>query len=337
MNNKVQKITSHSPEVKEAAAESFPLRDSENGIPYQAAKSDSESSPTRTIEFDVETENTEESKQTIQGDVHQEVKIPNYREIIFSSVVPGTRVREGVQISQINMCDRKNIFQIIDPVEESSRDKIRKVTGIAMHSYTQKKIVRNPDPNRFEVEKQFHYRDFIFGNIDLYDKEFGVAIELKTKFLENPKWKVKPFVSHVQQLKDLMAMGNISYGALVYEVIGGDEPLIQFNYEMDSDERKKHLTMLEERATTFLNAKNKKDPALARHVFFNKELRWLCDRIDKRTGEHVWCPYYWKCMSMISKERMSDELYSPEINLIARNVFDNRAKQSGIADTSIEL
>jgi hypothetical protein len=311
MNHKVQKITSHSQEVKEAAAESFPLCDSENGIPYQEAKSDSDSSPTQTIEFNVETESGEESKLTIQGDVSQEIKVPDYREIILSSVVPGPRIRDGVQVSQINMCDRKNIFQLTDPIQESPRNKIRMVTGIAMHSYTQKKLLRNPDPSKFEVEKQLQYMDFIFGNIDLYDKEAGVAIEIKTKFLENTKWKAKPFPSHVQQLKDLMAIGNISYGSLVYELIGGDDPLLQFNYKMDSVEREEQLRMLEERATKFLDAKNKKDPALARHVFFDKDLHWLCDRIDKKTGEHVWCPYYWKCMSIISKDRLHDERYSP--------------------------
>jgi hypothetical protein len=266
--------------------------------------------------------NTEEIKQTNQGDVHLEVKVPDYREIIFSSVVPRPRSLDGVQVSQINMCDRKNIFQIIDPIQESPQNKIRIATGIAIHSYTQKKIVKNPDPNRFEVEKQLHYRDFIFGNIDLYDKEFGVAVELKTKFLENTKWKVRPFVSHVQQLKDLMAIGNITYGALVYEVIGGDEPLVQFNYRMDSDEHKEQLKMLEERATRFLNAKNKKDPALAKHVFFSKDLRWLCDRIDKQTGEHVWCPYYWKCMSMIAKEKTPAE---PETDPIVQNVMESES------------
>jgi hypothetical protein len=191
-----------------------------------------------------------------------------------------------------------------------------------MHSYTQKKIVRNLDPNRFEVEKQFHYRDFIFGNIDLYDKEVGVAVELKTKFMEDPKWKVKPFVSHVQQLKDLMALGGITYGALVYEVIGGDEPLVQFNYQMDSGEREEQLRILEERAITFLNAKNKKDPALARHVFFDKDLRWLCDRVDKKTGERVWCPYYFKCMAMISKEKTYAEQYGLEVKTDACNGID---------------
>jgi hypothetical protein len=283
------------------------------------------SSPTQTREFDIESENTEESKQTIQVDVHQEIKIPDYREIIFSSVVPGPRVCDGVQVSQINMCDRKNILQIVDPIEESSRDKIRKVTGIAMHSYTQKKIVRNPDPSIFEVEKQVHCSDFIFGNIDLYDKDVGVAVEIKTKIVQDPKWKVRPFVSHIQQLKDLMAMGNISYGALVYEVIGGNEPLVQFNYRMDKDEHEEQLKILEERATRFLNAKNKKDPALAKHVFFNKDLRWLCDRIDKQTGEHVWCPYYWKCMSMIAKEKTPTERPEPETDPIVQNVMESES------------
>jgi hypothetical protein len=133
--------------------------------------------------------------------------------------------------------------------------------------------------------------------------------------VESPKWKINPFVSHIRQLKDLMAMGNISYGALVYEVIGGDEPMVQFNLRMEKGDREEQLRILEERATTFLSAKDKKDPGLARHVFFDRDLRWLCHRIDRRTGEDVWCPYYWKCMQLIVKEK-------PELDPAAQNVLE---------------
>jgi hypothetical protein len=157
-----------------------------------------------------------------------------------------------------------------------------------MHSYTQKKIMRNPDPNRFEIEKKVQYKDFIFGNIDMYDIDFVRVVELKTKFLGNPEWKVRPFGPHVQQLKDLMSMGDISDGSLIYEVIGGKDPVVQFDYHLSSDERGEQLKRLEERAINFLNAKTQKDPSLAKHVFFDDDLRWLCDRIDRKTGEHIW-------------------------------------------------
>ena len=186
-----------------------------NKFTQKRSLTDSESNPTRTTEYEVRLENIEESKQTVRKQTIQGIKIPDYREIIFFSVVPGPRILAGVHVSQINMCDRRNIFQIIEPTQESPRNKIRMATGIAMHSYTLKKIRRNPNPDRFDIEKPVQFRDFIFGNIDWYDNEIGVAIEIKTKIVEDPKWKVTPFISHVQQLKDLMAMANTNYGALV--------------------------------------------------------------------------------------------------------------------------
>jgi hypothetical protein len=63
------------------------------------------------------------------------------------------------------------------------------------------------------------------------------------------------------------------------------------------------LEKLEKRACSFLNAKKRKDPSLAEHVFFNNNLNWLCHRTDKNTGKGIFCPYYWDCFLMIKEEK----------------------------------
>lgn len=119
----------------------------------------------------------------------------------------------------------------------------------------------------------------------------------------NGSWEVRPFSSQEEQLRDLMAMKNVSKGALVLILVNGKEAIKQFNYYMNEEERVEQLKNLNEKASSFLHAKNKRDPSLANYAFFDKNLSWLCHRIDKKTDQHVWCQYYWDCMSLIVKEK----------------------------------
>ena len=47
----------------------------------------------------------------------------------------------------------------------------------------------------------------------------------------------------------------------------------------------------------------RRDPSIANYAFFDKGLNWLCHRIDKKTADHVWCPYYWDCMALIARDK----------------------------------
>jgi hypothetical protein len=80
---------------------------------------------------------------------------------------------------------------------------------------------------------------------------------------------------------------------------------------MTEEEIVQRLNKLEQRAYLFLEAKNRRDPSLASHVFFDKNRSWLCHRIDKKTGQDIWCPYYWECMALIGKE-MNGEICKDE-------------------------
>jgi hypothetical protein len=103
------------------------------------------------------------------------------------------------------------------------------------------------------------YHEFVFGSIDLYDKELETVIEIKEKVAKGP-WQVRPFSSHVEQVRDLMAMKNVSKGALVYILVNSKEPIKQFNYCMTEEDLQAQLENLNEKANSFLNAKNSKNP-----------------------------------------------------------------------------
>ena len=196
--------------------------------------------------------------------------------------------------------------------------------------YTQRKI-KNPDPSRYDVESLVDHEGWIFGTIDLYDREFNTVIDIKTKLVENESWEIKPFSSHEQQLKDLMTLKKASNGVLVYLLIGcSSRPTLEFNYEMNKYDLQMQLKDLEKRAASFLNAKKQRDPALAEHVFFNKSLNWLCHRIDKKTGKGIFCPYYWDCFGLIKeqKEREDDVQDIQDDNLVDMSNNDDAEEPS---------
>lgn len=162
--------------------------------------------------------------------------------------------------------------------------------------------MKNPDPQRYEVEAPVEYKGFIYGNIDLYDNQLQIVIDIKEKIV-NGTWEVKPLSSQEEQLKDLMAMKGVSRGVLILILLNGKEGIKQFNYYMNPEECQMQLNKLEQKARLFLNTKNEKDPYLAPHVFFNKNLNWLCHRVDMKMGQDIWCPYYWDCFPMIRREK----------------------------------
>lgn len=229
--------------------------------------------------------------------------LPPYGEIVLKALTQSPKIRDGIQITELNLCHRQKIFQLKDPKPQSPQNTVRAAAGTALHMYAQRKI-KNPDPTRYDVELLVEHEGWIFGTIDLYDKENDVVVDIKTKLVDNERWEIKPFSSHEQQLKDLMALKKARNGVLIYLLIGcSDNPTVEFNYKMDEYELQLQLKDLEKRATSFLNAKKQSNPALAEYVFFNKSLNWLCHRTDKKTGKELFCPYYWECFTMIKEEK----------------------------------
>jgi hypothetical protein len=205
-----------------------------------------------------------------------------------------------VQITDLTLCPRRKIFEIVNPKEQSRQTIVRTAAGKGLHRFVQKKI-KNPDADRYEAEAPVEHKNFIFGSIDLYDKQSETVIEIKEKVV-NGSWEIRPLSSQ-EQLKDLMAMKNVLKGALVLILVNGKEAIKQFNYYMTEEERLEQLKSLNEKGSQFLTAKNNRDPSIANYAFFDRSLNWLCHRIDKKAADHVWCPYYWDCMTLIAREK----------------------------------
>jgi CRISPR/Cas system-associated exonuclease Cas4 (RecB family) len=230
-----------------------------------------------------------------------DIQFPDYTEIILKAIDQPMKVRDGVQITDLTLCPRRKIFEIVNPKEQSRQTIVRTAAGKGLHRFVQKKI-KNPDPDRYEAEMPVEVNDFIYGSIDLYDKELEIVIDIKEKVV-NGSWEIRPLSSQEEQLKDLMAMKNVSKGALVLILVNGKEAIKQFNYYMTEEERLEQLRNLNEKGSLFLTAKNNRDPSIANYAFFDRSLNWLCHRIDKKTADHVWCPYYWDCMALIAREK----------------------------------
>jgi len=211
------------------------------------------------------------------------------------------KIRDGVQITDLTLCPRRKIFEIVNPKEQSKQTIVRTAAGKGLHRFVQKKI----NPDRYEAEVPVEYRDFIYGSIDLYDRVLEIVIDIKEKVV-NGSWEIRPLSSQEEQLKDLMAMKNVSKGALVLILVNGKEAIKQFNYYMTEEERLEQLRNLNEKSSQFLTAKNNRDPSIANYAFFDRSLNWLCHRIEKKSGDHVWCPYYWDCMALIAREKQND-------------------------------
>jgi hypothetical protein len=255
-------------------------------------------------EFDKQSEWQADAR---MGEVEQltepgKIEIPDLKQVILQAITQPPKMKDGVQETAITGCIRQRIFEIIQPKRQSPQSIIRMVTGTALHRYTQKRI-NNPDPEIYDVEVPVNYNGYVFGSIDLYHKKLKIAIEIKTKVISNLKWEIKPYQSQVEQLRDLMAMKDVSKGILALILVGGNETIKQFEYYMSKEERKDQLKKIEDKARSFLTARSQKNPSLAKHVFFDKNLNWLCHRTDRNTPEELWCPYYWDCIGLIAKDR----------------------------------
>ncbi len=75
-----------------------------------------------------------------------------------------------------------------------------------------------------------------------------------------------------------MAMLDVPVGQVIYQCLlqFGNNPFVSFEVSMTPDERKKQLSKLKREIKLLQAAINKKDPALARGVYSDKGLNWLC-------------------------------------------------------------
>lgn len=173
------------------------------------------------------------------------------------------------------------VFKEIDPLPLTDKDLNIYSSGRAVHEAVQYLLTSNP--RRFEKEKYVEYKD-IEGSIDIFDKKKNTPIEFKTSRSKTID-RSKSF--HEEQLRYYMAMQGASTGYMVYQCLMHFEssPFRQFRVTMNEQQRVEQLEKLVKETRSLQNARKAKDPSLARHVYSDTELNWLCRE----------CPYAKEC------------------------------------------
>ena len=198
-----------------------------------------------------------------------------------------SKPREGYHVSDITLCPRRQIFKEIDPVPLTDKDLNMYSSGKAVHQAVQMLFMSYK--GRFEKEKHIEHED-IQGSTDIYDKKKNIPIEFKTSRSDHID---RPKIFHIEQLRYYMAMLNAPIGYLIYQCLMHfqNKPYKEFKITMTEEQRKGQLTKLNQRDKFSESLKTAKDPSLARHVYFDTELRWLCRD----------CPYAQTCEKMRNK------------------------------------
>ena len=174
-------------------------------------------------------------------------------------------------MTDLVLCSRLRVFREIDPVPITAKTLSIFTIGMAIHSVAQW-LLR--DSRRFEREKHLEFRG-VMGSADIFDKIRNILIEFKTTRASNIS-EPKPW--HVQQLKWYMAMLGTSEGYIMYQLLMhfGNTPFRTFKITMSAKERKEQLDKLVEEADSLKRAKEARDPSLARPVYADPKLNWLC-------------------------------------------------------------
>lgn len=195
-----------------------------------------------------------------------------------------SRPRNGWHVTDIVLCPRQRTFKAIHPLPVTDKELNFYCSGKAVHEAVQRLLMA--DPGRFEKEKYVEYNG-IEGSIDIYDKKKNTPLEFKT--LRSSKID-KPKIFHEEQLRYYMAMQGASTGYMIYQCLlhFGDSPWKAFKVTMTEQERQTRLEKLVREITSLQNAIKAKDPSMARGVYLDKDLKWLCED----------CPYMTECEEM---------------------------------------
>lgn len=195
-----------------------------------------------------------------------------------------SRPRKGTHVTDLVLCSRLRVFREIDPLPIDANTLSIFTAGAAIHGAVQWLFLH--DRKRFEREKHLEFQG-ISGSIDVYDKIRNIPLEFKTTRASNI---MNPKPWHVQQLKYYMAMLNASQGYMLYQLLMhfGNTPFRAFKITMNTQERKYQLDKLVKEAASLKKALVARDPSLAKPVYNNPSLKWLCND----------CPYQVNCKSI---------------------------------------
>ncbi len=202
--------------------------------------------------------------------------------------------REGIHVSDLNLCLRETVFRRINPQAITDREIGFFTVGRSIHDSIQTLAKSNP---KYEIEKEINYEiDGITlkAHIDLYDSEKNTPIEAKTVRSNkvSPTDEPKPF--NVEQLQMYMALVDADIGFIIYQLLldYNDFPFRVYEVKMTKEERKE---MLEKMVTDAFHLQmniDQKTPENTRHVFFDETKKWKCQ----------YCKYNQECTQMRNAE-----------------------------------
>lgn len=195
-----------------------------------------------------------------------------------------SKPRNGTHVTDLVLCSRLRVFREIYPLPITAKALSIFTTGMAIHGVAQWMYLR--DSRRFEREKHLEFRG-VMGSVDVLDKIRNIPLEFKTSRASSIS-QPKPW--HVQQLKYYMAMLNASQGYILYQLLMhfGNTPFKSYKITMSAQERKDQLDKLVDEADSLKGALLARDPSLAKPVYDDPSLNWLCKE----------CPYQVNCKRM---------------------------------------
>lgn len=236
-----------------------------------------------------------------------------------SLFVKFNQAREGIHVSDINLCARETVFRRLNPKQLTNRDLNVFTSGRAIHDaiqtlaeyykeYTiEKEINFNPLENKWTKDIDGADLITIKAHIDIYDSVNNIPIEAKTVRKKNlgtydkstKKYsdeKAKPF--NVEQLQMYMALTDSDIGYLVYQLllnfddtpISEDKtsPFVIFEVKMTNNERVAMLRDMVYKAVNLHKGIEEKNPALTSHIADDINKNWKCQ----------YCKYFNLCYDM---------------------------------------
>ncbi len=195
-----------------------------------------------------------------------------------------SKPRKGWHVTDIALCPRQRVFKQIDPLPITDKELNMYSSGKGIHEAVQHLFMSNP--GMFEKEKYVEYGDIV-GSIDIFDKKRNSPLEFKT--LRSSKID-KPKSFQEEQLRYYMAMQNSHTGYMIYQCLMnfGNDAWRQFKVTMTEEQRRDQLEKLAREIKALAYAMENKDPSLARGVYSDEGLSWMCED----------CPYTKECMQM---------------------------------------
>lgn len=193
---------------------------------------------------------------------------------------------DSLAIKDMVICPKKKVFSTIDPIPITDEELYDYVSGQASHDVIERLFMIYPD--RFRAEKEIQYGN-VRGKIDIHDKPLNNIVDIKTSKLQ--KIPFKPFKFHEEQVRYYMAILGSDEGQIIYQMDNLRRYMV-FPIYMTDQERMDQLEKLEREAEILRKAIDSKDPSLARGVYDDPDMLWMCDK----------CPYLDKCIPIRESE-----------------------------------